>query len=61
MQIDLTGLAINKLGENYVNVNSRDKREGEKQREKQLFKQGDIREKKRQTKRCGKKIDSKKL
>ena len=59
-------LIIKKLGDNYVNVNSRDKREGERERErerereKHFFEQDDIR-KKRQTKRCGQKIDSKKL
>ena len=54
------GLIIKKLGDNYVNVTSRDEREVEREREKQLFEWDDIR-KKRWTKRCGKKIDSKKL
>ena len=31
------GLIIEKLGDNYVNVNSREKREGEREKEKQLF------------------------
>ena len=32
MWIDLTGIIIKKLGDNYVNVNSRDKRQMEKER-----------------------------
>ena len=39
------GLIIEKLGDNYVNVNSRDERVGEREREKQLFQQDGIRKK----------------
>ena len=39
------GLIIEKLGDNYVNVNSRDERAGEREREKQLFQQDGIRKK----------------
>ena len=49
------GLIIEKRGDNYVNVNSRDERVGERERGKQLFQQDGIRKKKK-TKRCGKKI-----
>ena len=40
MQVELMGLIIERLGDNYVNLNSRDKTErgGEREREKQLFK-----------------------
>ena len=37
MQIDLKGLNIEKLGDNYVNVNSRDNKKREKGREKNKF------------------------
>ena len=50
MLIDLTGLIINKLEKNYVNVNSR-QREKERDRDrkkKQLSEKKDIREKDRQ-------------
>ena len=40
------GLIIEKRGDNYVNVNSRDERAGEREREKQLFQQDGIRKKK---------------
>ena len=40
------GLIIKKLGDNYVNVTSRDEREVEREREKQLFEWDGIRKKK---------------
>ena len=46
MQIDLMGLIIKKLGHNYVNVISRDKRERKKRREKNCFLSGMAKEKK---------------
>ena len=61
------GLIIKKLGDNYVNVNSRDKREGEREREaafwvgwhKKKDRQKDMA--KRQTKKCQKHQQSQKF
>ena len=47
------GLTLRNIGDNYVNVNSRDKKKREKGREKNNFEYYGIK-KERQTKRCGK-------
>ena len=41
MWIDLTGIIIKKLGDNYVNINSRDKRQMEKERNREREREGE--------------------